>query len=181
MSSSELGYPVESFPTLEPAFVINVVGIKEKFPVGNVWTGGQLIAVPFSHGTVQSIGDFDPQFKWKISSGCDWFKIDADSAHGRLIVKVIFSDDEGRSVVMEAYAISEINDTVMPLLMGEPGAKPSPWGYSMEQIKFEAGHEIYKPLESMLFVGSQRFTQGEDGSLGVEIRASRIIPGSGME
>jgi hypothetical protein len=45
MSSSELGYPVESFPTLKPAFVIKVVGIKEKFPVGNVWTGGQLIAV----------------------------------------------------------------------------------------------------------------------------------------
>jgi hypothetical protein len=51
----------------------------------------------------------------------------------------------------------------------------------VEQIKFEAGHEYYKPLENMLFVGSQRFTQGEDGTLGVEIRASRIIPGTGTE
>lgn len=45
MSSTELGYPEESFPTLKPAFVIKAVGIKEKFPVGNVWTGGNLIAV----------------------------------------------------------------------------------------------------------------------------------------
>lgn len=35
---------------------------------------------------------------------------------------------------MEAYAISELNEVVMPLLMGEPGAKPSPWGYSSKKI-----------------------------------------------
>ncbi|KAI0476267.1 hypothetical protein GGR56DRAFT_462379 [Xylariaceae sp. FL0804] len=180
-TNGKLGYPVESFPTLKPAFVVKATGITEKFPVGDVYTGGNLIAVPFYKGTVESIGDFDPKFKFKVSSGCDYFKIDAGATHGRLIVKVIFTDDEGRSVVMEAFAITELNDTVMPILMGQPGAGDAPWGYSMEQVRFEAGHEYYKSLEHKLFVGSQRFTTGPDGSLQVEIRASQIISGTGTE
>lgn len=38
-------YPEESFPTLQPAFVVKVWGITNKFAMGKVHAGGGLFAV----------------------------------------------------------------------------------------------------------------------------------------
>ncbi|CAJ2505586.1 Uu.00g129800.m01.CDS01 [Anthostomella pinea] len=181
MSATKLEYPEDSFPTLKPAFIVKAWGISDQFPCGDVWTGGTLLAVPFYDGIVESVGGFEPRFKFEIKHGCDYFKIDQDKAHGRLVVKVILSDDEGRAVTMTVYGICELNNVNMPILMGDPSAASAPFGYSMEHISFESGHDGYKPLESMLFAGSQRFTAGGHGSLGIEVRASRIISGTGTE
>lgn len=48
-------------------------------------------------------------------------------------------------------------------------------------MKIEAGHEMYKPLEGMIFAASQRFLKEDGGLTSVELRIARIIPGSGME
>lgn len=45
----------------------------------------------------------------------------------------------------------------------------------------ESGHEAYKALENMVFVCSNRFLVAADGSLGVELRVSRVISGTGSE
>jgi hypothetical protein len=44
-SAAKLEYPEESFPTLQPAFVVKVWGITSKYAVGNVHAGGGLFAV----------------------------------------------------------------------------------------------------------------------------------------
>jgi hypothetical protein len=52
----------------------------------------------------------------------------------------------------------------------------------VEQMRFEAGHEVYKPLENMMFACSQRFAKDEEtGAPMAEIRVSQIVPGSGFE
>ena len=43
----------------------------------------------------------------------------------------------------------------------------------------QSGHEVYKELENMIFVCSMRFIVSVDGSLGVELRVSRVISGTG--
>ena len=44
-SPVKLEYPEESFPTLQPAFVVKVSGITNKYAAGNVHAGGGLFAV----------------------------------------------------------------------------------------------------------------------------------------
>ena len=44
-SATKLEYPLESFPTLQPAFVVKVWGITKKYAAGNVLAGGPLFAV----------------------------------------------------------------------------------------------------------------------------------------
>jgi hypothetical protein len=44
-SQKKLEYPEESFPTLQPAFVVKVWGITSKYAAGNVRAGGGLFAV----------------------------------------------------------------------------------------------------------------------------------------
>ena len=48
-------------------------------------------------------------------------------------------------------------------------------------MKIEAGHDVYKPLEGMIFAASQRFVGEDNAMTSVELRIARIIPGSGME
>lgn len=54
-------------------------------------------------------------------------------------------------------------------------------GNLVETFSIEAGHEKYKPLENMVFVGSQRFVPPENGLVGVEARVSVVLSGSGMD
>jgi hypothetical protein len=49
------------------------------------------------------------------------------------------------------------------------------------QFKVEVGHDVYKPLEGMLFATTQRIIRETDGIFGAEMRVSRILAGSGME
>lgn len=44
-SNTKLEYPLESFPTLQPAFVVKVSGITNKFAAGPVHASGGLFAV----------------------------------------------------------------------------------------------------------------------------------------
>lgn len=44
-SATKLEYPEESFPTLQPAFVVKIWGIVNKYAVGPVHAGGGLFAV----------------------------------------------------------------------------------------------------------------------------------------
>ncbi|KAI9164034.1 Clc chloride channel [Paramyrothecium foliicola] len=180
-SADSLNAIADSFPSVKPAFKIELVGITAQYPCGDVFTGGTLVAVPFSKGIVESVGDFEPKFKFNITTGVDFFRIDADKSHGRLHVRVVLTDEEGRSVILNGDGVTKINEHILPILMGDPSAKTSPWGFSVEHIKFEAGHEYYKPLEGMLFAGSQRFFFSPEGIPGVQVRASQIISGTGEE
>jgi hypothetical protein len=145
----KLEYPEESFPTLQPAFVVKVWGITNKYAVGNVRAGGGLFAVvclgsppaalsmlidtpcqPFEHGVVESVGDFEPKLKMKISSGCDYFNIDGDGKYGRPQVKAVFTDDEGRSVIGMAEGVTELSDAIQGVLMGTAGEGAIPFKYS---------------------------------------------------
>ncbi|KAI1185599.1 hypothetical protein F5B17DRAFT_445595 [Nemania serpens] len=162
----------ESYPTCEPAMTIRV-GLAGQFPCGDIHTGSTLVGVPLGEGTLESVGDFEPKMKFKLTSGHDWFRIDADKKHGRLSVSVIATDEAGRSIRLIADGVCELNEHTMPLILGSPDAKTNPWGFG--------GHESYKVLESMMFACSQRFAIGEGGAPVAEIRISRIIPGSGFE
>lgn len=53
--------------------------------------------------------------------------------------------------------------------------------FLVELFKIETGSEKYKPLEDMVFAGSQRFTKEEGGMIGVEARVSVLVSGTGME
>ncbi|KAH8890704.1 hypothetical protein GQ53DRAFT_867104 [Thozetella sp. PMI_491] len=180
-SAAKLEYPEESFPTLQPAFVVKVWGITSKYAAGNVHAGGGLFAVPFEHGVVESVGNFEPRLKMQISSGCDYFKIDGDGKYGRPQVKAVFTDDEGRSVIGMAEGVTELSDALQGVLNGTAGEGALPFKYSVEHFKMESGHEAYKALENMVFVCSNRFLVKADGSLGVELRVSRVISGTGNE
>lgn len=48
-------------------------------------------------------------------------------------------------------------------------------------MRFEVGHEPYKPLADMLFAGSMRFVKEENGGLTADIALSQIVAGSGYE
>ena len=45
MSATKLEYPEESFPTLQPAFVVKVWGITQKYAAADVTAGGGVVAV----------------------------------------------------------------------------------------------------------------------------------------
>lgn len=116
---------------------------------GDIYTGSTLVAVvcpinfqiqqqqqltlkPFSTGTLVSVGDFEPKMDFKINNGIDWFRIDADKSHGRLTVKAIATDAEGRSICLILDGLTPLNETVMPLIMGDPNAKNGPFGFGSE-------------------------------------------------
>ncbi|KAK8029891.1 hypothetical protein PG993_011182 [Apiospora rasikravindrae] len=172
---------LKSFPTTVPAMRIKC-SLSGQFPCGDIHTGSTLVGVPLGFGTLESVGDFEPKLDFKLSSGHDWFRIDADKRHGRLSVSAIATDAEGRSIRLIADGVTELNEFTMPLIMGDPEAKTNPFGFGVEQMRFEVGHEAYKPLEGMMFACSQRFAKDEEtGAPMAEIRVSRIVPGSGYE
>ncbi|RYP52795.1 hypothetical protein DL769_010610 [Monosporascus sp. CRB-8-3] len=171
---------LESYPTLQPALRIRTY-FNQKFNCGDVFSGSALVAVPFSGGTLESVGDFEPKLKFAVNSGTDWFRIDADKARGRIDVHSLATDAEGRSIHLRLEGITACNEVTMPLILGVPDAKIPPFGFGFQHLKTEAGHEQYKALEGMLFATSLRFTKEEGDLTGVEIRASMIVPGSGME
>ncbi|RYO85818.1 hypothetical protein DL766_003774 [Monosporascus sp. MC13-8B] len=170
--------PLESFPTTQPAMTIKC-GLVGQFPCGDIYTGSTLVGVPLSWGKLESVGNFEPKLNFKLTNGHDWFRIDADKKHGRLSISGIATDDEGRSIRIIATGVTELNEHNMPLIVGDPSAKSTPFGFGVEHMQFEAGHEAYRALEGMLFACSQRFVKEEDGALCAEIRVSRIVPGSG--
>ncbi len=97
---------------------------------------------PFSWGTLESVGDFEPKLKLKLSNGHDWFRIDADKSHGRLSISAIATDDEGHSIRIIADGITELNEHNMPLIMGDPNAKGTPFGSAGEDMT-QSGKEIF--------------------------------------
>ncbi|KAH6653100.1 hypothetical protein BKA67DRAFT_647076 [Truncatella angustata] len=172
---------LKSFPTTRPAIRIKC-GLSGQFPCGSIYTGSTLVGVPLSWGTLESVGDFEPKLNLKLTNGHDWFRIDADKQHGRLSVSAIATDEEGRSIRLIADGVTELNEYTMPLILGDPNAKTNPFGYGVEQMRFEAGHDVYKPLENMMFACSQRFAKDDEtGAPMAEIRVSQIVPGSGFE
>ncbi|KAK0725998.1 hypothetical protein B0H67DRAFT_632922 [Lasiosphaeris hirsuta] len=171
---------IESYPTLQPALRIKTY-FNQKYNCGDVSSGATLVAVPVFGGTLESVGDFEPKLKFDVNSGTDWFRIDADKARGRIDVNSLATDAEGRSIHLRLDGITACNEVTMPLILGAPDAKSVPFGFGFQHLKIEAGHECYKALEGMLFATSIRFTKEEGDLTGVEIRASRIIPGSGNE
>ncbi|KAI1381393.1 hypothetical protein F4677DRAFT_124096 [Hypoxylon crocopeplum] len=170
----------DSFPTSQPALRLKT-GFSEKLICGDIFTGSTLVAVPLLPGTLESVGNFEPKIKFTISNATDWFSIDADKTHGRLCVKALCTDDKGLNVSLTVDGIVTINETTMPLVFGLPDAKTAPFGFGIESVKFATGHEEYKALENMVFVGSQRFVKEEGDIIGVEARISQIMPGSGFE
>jgi hypothetical protein len=180
-SITKLEYPQESFSTLQPALIVKVEGITNKYAIGNLYGSGDIFAVPFSTGVIKSVGDFEPKINMKVDSGCDYFKIDGDGKYGRPAVKAVFSDDEGRSIIATADGITELNEGVMGVLQGTATEGALPFGKSVEYFKIEAGHEAYKALSDMVFVCSNRFIVNGDGSLGVELRVSRVVSGTGKD
>ncbi|KAK0616593.1 hypothetical protein B0T14DRAFT_556075 [Immersiella caudata] len=170
----------ESFPTLVPALRIKTY-FSQKFMCGDVFSGSKLVAVPFSGGTIKSVGDFEPKLDFAVNSGTDWFRIDPDGSKGRIDVHSLATDAQGRSIHLRLEGITAINEDTMPLIFGAPDAKTPAFGNGFQHLKIEAGHDEYKALEGMLFATSLRFTKEEGDLTGVEIRASRIVPGSGME
>ncbi|CAJ2505537.1 Uu.00g129310.m01.CDS01 [Anthostomella pinea] len=172
--------PAQSFPSTKPAMLFKT-GFNEKFMCGDIYSGSTLVAVPLVGGTLESVGDFEPKFKFTVNSGADWFQIDADKQHGRLGIKAVATDDQGASVCIITEGVMAMNEVTMPLAFGSPDAKTSPFGFGVETFKIEAGDPKYKPLENMVFVGSQRFLQPEGGLVGVEARISQIVSGEGME
>ncbi|KAI0886569.1 uncharacterized protein GGS22DRAFT_186638 [Annulohypoxylon maeteangense] len=180
MGDKNITPALTGFPTTKPAIHMKA-GLAGQFPCGEIYTGSTLIGVPLSWGVIESVGDFEPKIKFTKIHGHDWFRIDADKKHGRFNVSLIATDEEGRSIRLNADGVVELNEHTMPLLMGDPNAKTNPWGFGVEHLKFEGGHDVYKPLEGMLFACSQRFVKSDDGEVSVEIRASKIIAGSGLE
>ncbi|KAH6616032.1 hypothetical protein B0J18DRAFT_294680 [Chaetomium sp. MPI-SDFR-AT-0129] len=168
---------LEGFPTLQPAFTIKSGGATERFRIGNSSVGGGLVAIPFYNGVIESVPDFTPKFKFNISNGIDYVTVDEDGKYGRFNVKAVLTDDEGRNLVLSIDAITELHPDVVAIIEGTPDAKSAPFGYCVEQLKFWVGDEVYKPLESMYFVSSQRFTVAEDGTAGAELRVSRVVSG----
>lgn len=75
------------------------------------------------------MGDFEPKFKFTVSSGHDWFQIDADKKHGRMGIKAVATDEDGHSIVINTGGAVEMNETTMALAFGAPDAKPSPFGF----------------------------------------------------
>ncbi|KAI1404100.1 hypothetical protein F4819DRAFT_448637 [Hypoxylon fuscum] len=176
----ELVPAYQSFPTAQPALRLKT-GFNQKFICGDIHSGSTLVAVPLIGGTLESVGDFEPKVKFTISNGTDWFRIDADKTYGRVSVRALATDEKGLSVCIIVDGVVTLNETTMPLVFGAPNATTAPFGFGIENFKIETGHEEYKPLESMVFVGSQRFVKEEGDIVGVEARISRIISGSGME
>ncbi|EFQ35944.1 uncharacterized protein GLRG_10823 [Colletotrichum graminicola M1.001] len=169
----------ESFPTTQPAFRLTS-HFKDKHPCGDVYTGSTLIGVPLlAGGTVKSVGDFQPRCNFTIASSTDYFTVDADKTHGRIDAQAILVDEEGRAVRLRIDGVVALNEHTLPLIQNEPNAANSPFGYGVEFLKFETGHEMYKPLESMRFAGSQRFVYLDGVRTGVEVRISRVVSGTG--
>ncbi|XXG97584.1 hypothetical protein Hte_003890 [Hypoxylon texense] len=169
-----------SFPTAVPALRLKT-GFNQKFICGDIASGATLVAVPLIGGTLESVEGFEPKVKFDISNGTDWFRIDPDKSHGRMSVKALATDEKGLSVCIVVEGVITLNETTMPLVFGIPEAQTSPFGFGIESLRIETGHEEYKPLESMVFAASQRFLKEDGDLIGVEARIAQIVPGSGME
>ncbi|KAI1391476.1 uncharacterized protein F4822DRAFT_186968 [Hypoxylon trugodes] len=176
----ELVLPLQSFPTTQPAILLTA-SFNEKYACGDIYSGSNLVVVPLTGGTIESVAGFEPKLKFNVNSGADFLTVDADKKHGRVNVKGVATDDEGLSITFIADGIVELNDITTAIAFGAPDAKPSPFGFAVEMFKFETGHAKYKSLEGMLFVGSQRFTPPKGETIGVEVRLARVISGTGME
>jgi len=135
---------------------------------------------PFSEGTLKSIEGFEPKLDFKLTHGHDWFRMDADKKHGRASIAAMLIDAEGRSIRLIIEGVVELNEATASLLFGHPDAKTCPFGYAVEQVRFECGHESYKEIENMMFAGSLRFIK-EGDELFANAHISRIIAGSGYE
>ena len=55
--------------------------------------------------------------------------VDKDQRHGRFNVKAVLTDDEGRNVVLNIEAITELHPDVVGIIDGAPDAKSAPFGY----------------------------------------------------
>ncbi|KAJ5817283.1 hypothetical protein N7447_009516 [Penicillium robsamsonii] len=179
--NSNTSAPLEGFARLEPAMTISceLVG---QFPCGDIHTGSTLACVPFSGGYIRSVEGFEPKVDFTIKAGHDWFRVDADKKFGRLSISAVAADAEGQALRVIADGITDLNEHTLPLLLGDPNAKTNPFGFGVNHMRFETGHEPYKPLEGMMFASSQRFVKDEKtGAMIAELRLSRIIPGSGYQ
>jgi len=85
---------------------------------------------PFEHGSIESVGDFEPKFKMQVKSGIDYFKIDSDGKYGRPHVQVIFSDDEGRAILGTADGVTELTEDIQGMLNGAVSEGAIPFKYS---------------------------------------------------
>ncbi|KAK4183428.1 hypothetical protein QBC35DRAFT_418934 [Podospora australis] len=174
--------PTSGFPTTVPAFKIKAQ-LSGLLPVGDIHTGSNLTAVTFGGGSLKSVEGFTPKLDAKIVNGHDWFRVDNDKKHGRLSISGIATDDEGRSLRVIAEGLIELNEHTAPVLFGGPdaaGAADMPFGFAVEYVKFEVGHEAYKALDNALFAGSLRFGKSAEG-LYAEIAVAKIVAGSGFE
>ncbi|KAI1249946.1 hypothetical protein MGN70_008396 [Eutypa lata] len=132
-------------------------------------------------GVIESVGDFEPKFKFKIINGIDFFTVDADQTHGRVDVHCTLADDEGRSARFTGEGVVKLTPEVLALVYSQPDAKTPPFGAAIETFKFQTGHPEYKALEDMKFAGSQRFTYEDGVRTGIDIRISQLLSGTGMD
>ncbi|KAJ5788012.1 hypothetical protein N7457_003002 [Penicillium paradoxum] len=172
---------IEGFARLEPALIIRCE-LAGQFPCGDIYTGSNLTCVPFSGGYIRSVEGFEPKIDVAIKAGQDWFRIDANKKYGRFTISAVAADAEGQSVRVIADGLTDLNEHTLPLLLGDPNGKTNPFGFGLNHMKFETGHEAYKALEGMIFTSSQRFFKDEKtGALFADLRVSRILGGSGYE
>jgi hypothetical protein len=68
----------------------------------------------------------------KMIAGHDWFRIDADKKHGRLTISAVVTDSENRSVRISADGVLDLNEQIMPMLMGDPNFSQTPFGHGGE-------------------------------------------------
>lgn len=81
---------------------------------------------------MESVGDFEPKFKFTVGNSVDYFTIDADKTHGRVNAQGILVDDEGKSARLTIDGIAKLSDEMLSLVYNQPGAKTLPFGYGGE-------------------------------------------------
>lgn len=79
-------------------------------------------------GVIESVGNFEPKFKFKIINGIDFFTVDADQTHGRVDVHCTLADDEGRSARFTGEGVVKLTPEVLALVYSQPDAKTPPFG-----------------------------------------------------
>ncbi|KAL1639413.1 hypothetical protein SLS58_007994 [Diplodia intermedia] len=163
------------FPQTEPAIVVKLKAGTAN-PFGTLSTGSNMVHIETPAGTIESVPGFEPAFKANFTFGADWLTFDPDRAHGRVNVRAVARTVDDDSPLHLSYnAVIRMTDDVWKIFGGSPDMVTVPFGLAVGHASFLAGDPKLKVLENLAFATSGRIIVGEDKSLTVETRISKVV------
>ncbi|PYH87167.1 hypothetical protein BO82DRAFT_397089 [Aspergillus uvarum CBS 121591] len=169
---------MSGYPTLQPAFTIQVV-IDAPLGVGSASRQNSLQVVPMTGGTIKSEPGFSPALDAEfVGVGNDYIHADADGKHLRLNAHAVAKPKDDADLIYLNYTgVITLAPEVQAVFAGAAEDGSTPFGNAFTHFTFETGSTRYKDLETRVFVAQGRFNTEKGKPTVVEYRVSQVLQG----